>query len=104
MAQADTSFRETITDINRYYVRNSQGDMLPLKTFISYKITESAPLISHFNLYRSTEFNGDAAHGYSSGQAIQALKETADKVLPPGYGYEFSGLSREEIDAGSKSV
>ncbi len=104
MAQADTSFRENITDINRYYVRNMQGDMLPLKNFISYKMVESAPLISHFNLYRSTEFNGEAAHGYSSGQAIQALRETADKVLPPGYGYEFSGLSREEIDAGSKSI
>ena len=104
MAQADTSFRENITDINRYYVRNMQGDMLPLKNFISYKMVESAPLISHFNLYRSTEFNGEAAHGYSSGQAIQALRETAEKVLPPGYGYEFSGLSREEIEAGSKSI
>ena len=104
MAQADTSFRGDITDIERYYVRNIQGDMLPLKNFVSYKLTESAPLISHFNLYRSTEFNGEAAHGYSSGQAIEALRETADRVLPPGYGYEFSGLSREEIEAGSKSV
>ena len=104
MAQADTSFRENISDIDRYYVRNRQGSMLPLKNFVSYKMAESAPLISHFNLYRSTEFNGEAARGYSSGQAIQALRETADKVLPPGYGYEFSGLSREEIDAGSKSV
>jgi HAE1 family hydrophobic/amphiphilic exporter-1 len=104
MAQADTSFRDDITAIDRYYVRNSQGNMLPLKTFVSYKVTESAPLITHYNLYRSTEFDGDAARGYSSGQAIKALKETADKVLPPGYGYEFSGLSREEIDAGSKSL
>jgi HAE1 family hydrophobic/amphiphilic exporter-1 len=104
MAQADTSFRGDITDIERYYVRNIQGDMLPLKNFVSYKLTESAPLISHFNLYRSTEFNGEAAHGYSSGQAIEALRETADRILPPGYGYEFSGLSREEIEAGSKSV
>jgi HAE1 family hydrophobic/amphiphilic exporter-1 len=104
MAQADTSFREDISDIERYYVRNSEGNMLPLKTFISYRVTESAPVITHYNLYRATEFDGDAAKGYSSGQAIQALRETADKVLPPGYGYEFSGLSREEIDAGSKSI
>jgi HAE1 family hydrophobic/amphiphilic exporter-1 len=104
MAQADTSYRDDITAIERYYVRNSQGNMLPLKTFVSYKVTESAPLITHYNLYRSTEFDGDAARGYSSGQAIKALRETADRVLPPGYGYEFSGLSREEIDAGSKSL
>ena len=104
MAQADTSFRENISNIDRYYVRNIQGDMLPLENFVSYHLSESAPLINHFNLYRSTEFNGEAAPGYSSGQAIEALRETADKVLPPGYGYEFSGLSREEIEAGSKSV
>lgn len=104
MAQADTSFREDISNIERYYVRNSEGNMLPLKSFVSYKVSESAPVISHYNLFRATEFDGDAARGYSSGQAIQALRETADKVLPPGYGYEFSGLSREEIDAGSKSI
>ncbi len=104
MAQADTAYRENISDIDRYYVKNSQGNMLPLKTFVSYKVTESAPVINHYNLYRSTEFNGDAAKGYSSGQAIQALIETASKVLPEGYGYEFSGLSKEEIDAGSKSI
>ena len=104
VAQADTSFRGDISAINRYYVRNTLGDMLPLKNFVSYKLTESAPLITHFNLYRSTEFDGDAAPGYSSGQAIKALRETADRILPSGYGYEFSGLSREEIDAGSKSV
>jgi hydrophobic/amphiphilic exporter-1 (mainly G- bacteria), HAE1 family len=104
VAQADTVFREDITDIDKYYVRNSQGNMLPLKTFITHKVTESAPVINHYNLYRSTEFNGDAKKGYSSGQAIQALIETADKVLPFGYSYEFSGLSKEEIDAGSKSI
>ncbi len=104
VAQADTAFRETISELGNYYVRNSQGKMLPLSTLISYKPTESAPSISHFNLYRSAEFNGDAAQGYSSGQAIEALRETADKVLPAGYGYDFSGLSREEIEAGSKTT
>jgi HAE1 family hydrophobic/amphiphilic exporter-1 len=77
--------------------------MIPLNTFISYKIIESSPLISHYNLYRATEIDGDAGKGYSSGQAIEALKETAASVLPTGYGYEFSGLSHEEIEAGSKS-
>jgi HAE1 family hydrophobic/amphiphilic exporter-1 len=104
MAQADTIFRDKITAIDKYYVRNVKGEMLPMSNFVSYKIIESAPLISHFNLYRSTEFDGEAAKGYSSGQAIDALRETAASVLPDGYGYEFTGLSREEIEAGSNSI
>jgi hydrophobic/amphiphilic exporter-1 (mainly G- bacteria), HAE1 family len=104
MAQADTAYRDKITDIDKYYVRNNTGSMIPLGTFVSYRIIESAPLISHYNLYRSTEFDGDAAKGYSSGQAIEALRETAAEVLPAGYGYEFTGLSHEEIEAGSKSI
>jgi HAE1 family hydrophobic/amphiphilic exporter-1 len=104
MAQADTIYRDKITAIENYYVRNISGNMIPINTFVSYKVIESSPLISHFNLYRSTEFDGDAAKGYSSGQAIEALRETAESVLPAGYGYEFSGLSHEEIEAGSKSI
>ena len=104
MAQADTTFRDKITAIDKYYVRNARGEMLPMNNFVSYRIIESAPLISHFNLYRSTEFDGEAARGYSSGQAIDALRETAASVLPEGYGYEFTGLSHEEIEAGSNSI
>jgi HAE1 family hydrophobic/amphiphilic exporter-1 len=104
MAQADTIYRDKITSIDKYYVRNNQGNMIPLNAFVSYRIIESSPLISHYNLYRSTEFDGEAAKGYSSGQAIEALRETAASVLPAGYGYEFTGLSHEEIEAGSKSL
>ena len=57
--------------------------------------------LSHYNLYRMAEFVGDAKAGYSTGQAIKALQETAQQVLPKGYGYEFSGLSREELKAGN---
>ena len=104
VAQADTSFRDAVSALGKYYVRNNQGNMMPLSTLINYKVIESAPNISHFNLYRSANFNGDAAPGYSSGQAIEALRKTAAEVLPAGYGYDFSGLSREEIEAGTKSV
>ena len=103
VAQADTNYRSTINDLSKYYVRNISGKMIPLSTVINYKITESAPLISHYNLFRSTEINGSAAPGYSSGQAIEALREVASQVLPAGYGYEFSGLSREEIKSGSST-
>jgi HAE1 family hydrophobic/amphiphilic exporter-1 len=104
VAQADTAFRGDIQELQRYYVRNSEGNMIPLSAVTTYTTTQSAPLIQHYNLFRSAEVNGSPKEGYSSGQAIQALREVADKVLPVGYGYEFSGLSREEINAGSKTI
>ena len=104
MAQADTAYRKDIHELGGYYVRNSAGTMVPLSTLISYKTIESPPLISHFNLFRTAEINGSAAEGYSSGDAIEALRETAAKVLPDGYGYEFGGLTREEVNAGNKSL
>ncbi|MHA4807719.1 efflux RND transporter permease subunit [Flavitalea flava] len=104
VAQADTIYRADITDIGKFQVRNSGGDMIPLSTVVSYKLTESAPLISHFNIFRTAEINGGAKPGFSSGQAIQALKEVAARVLPEGYGYEFAGLSKQEIESGSSTV
>jgi HAE1 family hydrophobic/amphiphilic exporter-1 len=104
LVEADTFFRNNINVLNNFFVRNQSGKMVPLSAFITYKRTEVAPLVSHFNLYRSAEFNGEAKQGYSSGQAIQALREVADKVLPTGYSYEFSGLSRQEIEVGSKTI
>ncbi len=104
VAQADTAFRTGIDNLNQYYVRNQAGTLLPLSAVVNYKVTESAPLVSHYNLFRSAEINGNPGPGYSSGQAIEALRETAAKVLPAGYGYEFSGLSREEINSGSSTI
>ena len=104
VVQADTSFRKMITNMDKYYVRNQIGEMLPLGSMISYKPTETAPLLSHFNIFRSAEVDGSPAEGYSSGQSIAALKEIADRVLPQGYGYDFSGLSYEEIQAGSLTI
>jgi HAE1 family hydrophobic/amphiphilic exporter-1 len=104
VAQADTMFRGDIKNLEQYYVRNQSGTLLPLSALITYQTIESAPLITHYNLFRSAEITGGPKDGYSSGQAIAALKETAEKVLPAGYGYEFSGLSREEIAAGSSTT
>jgi HAE1 family hydrophobic/amphiphilic exporter-1 len=103
VAQADTMFRTNIQNLSKYYVKNSAGLMIPLSTLISSKVIENAPLITHYNLFRTAEINGNAAEGYSSGEAIQALREVAAEMLPAGYGYEFSGLSREEINAGSST-
>jgi HAE1 family hydrophobic/amphiphilic exporter-1 len=102
--QADTIYRRFVTDINKYYVRNQNGNMLPLSSLISYKPVEAAPVISHFNIFRSAQVDGGSGPGYSTGQTIEALKQLAAKVLPHGYGYEFSGLSYEEIIAGSQTI
>lgn len=104
LAQADTNYRTSIANIGQYFVRNRSGQMVPLSTLTSYKVIENAPLISHYNLFRSAEINGSTKPGYSSGDAIKALQEVAAQTLPQGYGYEFSGLSREEILSGSKTV
>jgi hydrophobe/amphiphile efflux-1 (HAE1) family protein len=104
VTQADSTYRGDIKDLAQYFVRNSSGTMVPLSSLTSYKVIESAPVISHYNLFRSAEINGSPAPGYSSGDAIKALEEVAAQVLPEGYGYEFSGLSREEILSGSKTV
>ncbi len=104
VVQADTAFRALVSNINKYYVRNAAGQMLPLSTLISYQEIETAPLITHFNIFRSAEVDGSTPPGYSTGEGIDALKQTAAKVLPRGYTYEFSGLSYEEIKAGSKTI
>jgi len=104
VAQADTQYRTSIQNIGQYFVRNQAGTMVPLSTLTSYKMIQNAPLINHYNLFRSAEIDGSPKDGYSSGDAINALKEVADQTLPQGYGYEFSGLSREEVLSGSSSV
>jgi HAE1 family hydrophobic/amphiphilic exporter-1 len=104
VVQADTTFRALISDMDRYYVRNQAGTMVPLSTLISYKAIEAPPLVTHFNIFRSAEVDGSTPPGYSTGEGIDALRETADRVLPRGYTYEFSGLSYEEIKAGSTTV
>ncbi len=103
VAQADTSFRKDIEDLSGYYVRNSEGTMVPLGNLIRYELTQSAPLISHYNLFRSADISGEAAPGFSSGQALTALREEA-ATLPAGFGYEFSGLSREQANSGNETI
>jgi HAE1 family hydrophobic/amphiphilic exporter-1 len=104
MAQADSTYRKDMASLSKYYVRNYAGQMIPLNTLVTYQLMESAPVISHYDMFRSAEINGTPKPGYSSGQAIQALKEVAAQVLPEGYGYDFSNLSREEIKSGNSAA
>jgi HAE1 family hydrophobic/amphiphilic exporter-1 len=90
--------------MNKYYVRNRADSMVPLSTLISYKSSMAPPLVTHFNIFRSAEVDGTIPQGYSSGQSLDDLRKLAARALPRGYTYDFSGLSYEEIKAGSMTV
>ena len=99
--QADQQFRSNPSDIERYYVRTAGGQMMPLSNVVvGAARRRRRRRISHYNLFRSAEINGSAAPGYSSGQALQAMEQLSDRVLPQGMSFAWSGLSLEEIKAG----
>lgn len=104
VAQADTTYRMDIESLGQYYVMSRTGESVPLSALVTHKVVENPAVISHYNLFRAVEIMGAAAPGYSSGQALQALEEVAAQVLPAGYGYDFSGLSREELSAGNSTI
>src|SRR5690606_630710 len=92
------------TTLFRSFVRNAQGVMAPISTFISLKRVYGPQSIARFNLYTAIKISGAPNEGYSSGDAIAAIEEVAAASLPVGYGYEFSGMTREEISAGSQTL
>ncbi len=99
--QADAQYRNTTDDISRLYVRSDRGDLVPLDTLIDVSQIVGPETITHYNLYRSAEIDGDNAPGYSSGQAMDAMEELADQYMPEGMGFEWSGISYQEIKAGN---
>src|SRR5438445_5858395 len=78
--------------------------MMPLSDVVSVRESTAPKTITHYNLFRSAEINGSAAPGYSSGQAIQIMQQLSDRALPQGFSYSWSGLSLEELKAGSQSA
>ena len=102
--QADQKYRSTPSDLQRYYVRNDEGEMLSLANLVTVEETTAPQSINHYNLFRSATINGSAAPGVSSGEAIAAMEELSEQVLPQGFGFAWSGLSREEIQAGGQAA
>ena len=101
MYQAAPEFRLDTESLQNMFVRTSSGEMSPINQYLTLTRIYGPQSISRFNLFTAISVNGQAAEGYSSGQAIQAVREVAAKVLPAGYGYEFGGMSREEANTGS---
>lgn len=103
MIQADPKDRKDIESLDNVYVRVG-GEMAPVSQFVTLEKIYGPETLNRFNMESSIAVNGDAAEGYSSGDAIRAIKETAEKVLPRGYSYEFSDLTREEESTSSNAV
>lgn len=101
--QADQAFRTQPNDVGQLYVRSARDEMIPISNLVQITPATSAQTINHFNLFRAIEINGDAASGYSSGNAIAAMERVAAQVLPRGFTYEWSGTSREEIESGGQA-
>ncbi len=101
--QADQRFRNDPTSLAQFYARAGSGEMVPLSNLVHVRETTAPQVISHFNLFRSSEINGAAAPGYSSGQALNAMGDLASRTLPTGMTYAWAGQSLEEINAGSQA-
>ena len=103
-AQAKKEFRSDKSDIEKIFVRNNKGEMVPLSAVVSIKDMEGPQNITHYNLYRSIQVNGFAAPGYSSGDAMNAMEEIQRRVMPKEYGFQWSGMSLQERLSGNSTA
>jgi hydrophobic/amphiphilic exporter-1 (mainly G- bacteria), HAE1 family len=102
--QADSQYRANPDAIKKLYVRSQVGKMIPLGNLVMVTQTVGPSVISHYNLSRSVEINGAAGMGVSSGQAIAAMEAVAKETLPKGFGFQWSGLSLEEVQSGGAAT
>ncbi|MBS1747105.1 MAG: efflux RND transporter permease subunit [Bacteroidetes bacterium] len=102
--QADYQYRTDEASLNNVKVKTASGDMAPITTFVNLTKVYGPENISRFNLFTSMSVTGAPNDGYSSGDAIKAIQEVASQSLPAGYGYEFSGITREELSTGTQSI
>jgi HAE1 family hydrophobic/amphiphilic exporter-1 len=98
--QADQQYRTERDDISKLEVRNRSGRMIPLATLLTVTNRVGSSTVSRYNLYNSASVTGDAAPGYSSGQSIETMQQIASTTLPPGMGFEWTGVTYQQIAAG----
>jgi hydrophobe/amphiphile efflux-1 (HAE1) family protein len=104
MAQADIPYRADATSLNGIFVKNNLGEMVPASTVVKLKRVYGPETVTRNNLYNAVAINGTPKPGYSTGDAIRAVEETAKEVLPRGYSYEWTGVTREEIKTGDQTT
>jgi len=104
MIQADPKYRALPDDIMKLRIKNKNGEMVPYAIFSRIERVYGPEQLTRYNMYVSAMLNGEAAAGYSSGEAIKAVEEVAKTALPRGYAYEWSGMTREEVLSGNQVV
>jgi hydrophobic/amphiphilic exporter-1 (mainly G- bacteria), HAE1 family len=104
MVQADDRYRSNIQGLNNIYVKNSSGTMAPVSEFVTLTAINGPQSLSRFNLFNNISVIGSPKPGFSSGDALKAVQETAARTLPANYAFDYSGLSREEVSAGSQTI
>ena len=104
MLQAEAKYRDTPEDIGKLYVRNKDGDMVPVSALVKVETATGPDVLSRFNLFRSATINGSAAPGLSSGDAIAAMEAVASENIPDSMGFEWSGMSYQEIKSAGQTV
>lgn len=104
MVQSDPKYRAQPDDILKLRIKNSKGEMVPYSAFTKIERVYGPEQLTRYNMYISAMLNGSPAKGYSSGDAIKAIEQTADKQLPKGYDFEFSGMTREEVLSGNQVI
>ena len=104
MVQGEIDTHLDVQSLSGMYVRSSDGSMAPLSTFVKLTPVLGTSSLNRFNLFPAIQVSGLPEAGYSSGQALQAVREEAARVLPQGYGFEFAGMSREEASAGQNTI
>lgn len=101
--QAEPEYRSDIQGVGLFHVRNGDNKMIPLSTFVTPVPISAPSVMERYNLYRTAELGGNPGPGYSSGDAIRAMEEVAASTLPSGYGFEWSGISRQEKESAGKA-
>ncbi|ROI00697.1 efflux RND transporter permease subunit [Chryseobacterium daecheongense] len=104
MAQADIPYRTDVNSLEGIFVKNNLGEMVPVKTLVTLKRTFGPETVTRNNLFNAVTINGTPKPGYSTGDAIKAVEEVAKQSLPRGYGYEWTGITREEIKTGGQTA
>jgi hydrophobic/amphiphilic exporter-1 (mainly G- bacteria), HAE1 family len=102
--QSGPEYRKLPSDILQLYVKNDRDEQVPYSAFVTMKKTQGPNELTRYNLYLSSAIRGEAAHGHTSGEAIQIVKEVAAKTLPKGYDIAWEGLSYDEANRGNESV
>ncbi|WP_269684834.1 efflux RND transporter permease subunit [Flavobacterium lacustre] len=104
MVQASPEYRALPEDIMKLYVKNNRDEMVPFSAFMKMEKVYGLSEITRQNMYNASEISGQSATGYSSGEAIKAIQEVAEKTLPRGYGIDWAGISKDEVGRGNEAI